>query len=78
MFQKENWRDRLRRIKYFIAAIELIKNSHFEPIRKKNPHNDDEVFYRFGGITAEGDFFYVQIKECKKEQQKFLISIFPS
>jgi len=73
-----NWRDRVRRMKYFACAIELIQKSHFEPKTKENPNKQGEILHRFYGTTAENELFYVQIKEDKKKDQKFLISVFPS
>lgn len=77
LFEKQNWRDRTRRLKYFAAAIELIRNSTFEPKSKENPNKKSEILHRFAGITAEKDLFFVQIKEVKKSCQKFFISVFP-
>lgn len=77
LFDKKNWRDRARRIQYFSAGIDLIQNSRFEPKSKENPNKAGEIFHRFTGMTKEKDLFHVQIKENKKNSQKFLISIFP-
>lgn len=77
LFDKPNWRDRMRRLKYFPCAIELIRHSHFEPESKENPNRRTEILHRFGGVTKEKDMFFVQIKEDKRTGQKFLISVFP-
>lgn len=78
VFQKTNWRDRLRRVKYFIAAIELLRNSKRDPDRKHDPNNPKEILYRFAGKTSNNEMFFIQIKEfTKKKNQKYLISIFP-
>lgn len=77
LFEKENWRDRLRRVKLYAAAIEMLQLSDYEPITRESLQKKGEIFYRFGGISAEGDYFFVHIKEDKKRKQKFLISIFP-
>jgi hypothetical protein len=78
LFEKENWRDRVRRMKYFGCAVELIKSSRFEPKSKENPNKSSEILHRFYGTTAEHELFCVQIKEDKKKGQKFLISVFPA
>lgn len=78
LFEKENWRDRIRRMKYFGCAVELIRYSRFEPKSKENPNKSAEILHRFYGITSENKLFYVQIKEDKKKSQKFLISVFPT
>lgn len=78
LFEQKNWRDRVRRMKYFGCAVELIQNSRFDPITKKNPNKPSETLYRFYGITAENELFCLQIKEDNKKHQKFLISVFPT
>jgi hypothetical protein len=75
-YEKSNHRDKIRRIKYFPCAIELIENSRFEPISKKNPNRSSEILHRFVGSTPGGDQFVVQIKE-ENSSQKWLVSIFP-
>jgi hypothetical protein len=77
LFDKQNWRDRVRRLKYFPAGIELIQNTRFDPITKENPNKAGEVLHRFAGITSDNHLFYVQIKEDKRKGQKWLISVFP-
>ncbi len=77
LFQKVNWRDRMRRLKCFPAALELIAKTRVAPTSKDNPDKKDEILHRFLGKTKEGDKFMVQIKEFKKNGQKYLISIFP-
>ena len=77
LFEKDNWRDRVRRVKYFPPGIELIQNSRFEPNKRDNPNKRGETLYRFAGATPDCELFYVQIKEDKKNRQKLLISIFP-
>ncbi|MDD5725953.1 MAG: hypothetical protein PHC53_00875 [Patescibacteria group bacterium] len=78
LFEKQNWRDRVRRIKYFGCAIELINHSRFEPKSKENHNQPSEILHRFYGITADDELFCAQIKEYKKNGQKFLISVFPT
>ncbi len=77
LWDKYKWQDRMRRLKFFEAALELIQNSHFEPKSKENPNKNGEMLHRFTGTTKEKDLFFVQIKEDKKTGQKYLISVFP-
>lgn len=77
LFEKKNWRDRVRRMRYFGCAIELIQKSHFKPISKKNPNKGSEILHRFYGISDDNELFCIQIKEDRKKQ-KFLISVFPT
>jgi hypothetical protein len=75
--KQKNWQDRTRRLKYYPCALDLIRNSKLVPISKQDPNDPDELLHRFAGITPVDDLFYVQIKENKKTDQKFLISVFP-
>ncbi len=77
LFEKSNWRDRVRRMRYFGCAIELIQESRFTPNLTKNPNVPHEMLYRFYGTTPDSEVFCVQIKENLKKKQKFLISVFP-
>ena len=77
LFEKANWRDRVRRIKYFPPAIELIQNSKFDPKSKENPNKPNEILHRFTGITKGNHIFHIQVKENKKTGKKYLISVFP-
>lgn len=77
LFSKENWKDRVRRLRYFIAAVELLEKSRFEPRSKENPNKKGEILHRFTGITKDNVVFYVQVKENKNTGQKHLISVFP-
>lgn len=75
---KENHRDKIRRMRYFPCAVELIQRSRLDPESKENPNKRSEILHRFTGETREGDIFFVQIKEEKKSGRKWLISVFPA
>lgn len=77
LFARGNWRDRMRRLKYFPCVIELIGKTTHKPESKPNPHKQSEILHRFAGISKENNRFFVQIKENKYTKQKFLMSIFP-
>ena len=74
---QKNRRDRVRRLRLYICAIDLIRNSMITPYTTQNPNNPDEVLHRFSGKTANGEFYYVQIKENKKNDRKDFMSVFP-
>jgi len=76
LYQK-NWRDRARRMRFFPAGIELIKESNLPPKSSDNPNSPNETLHKFTGKTADGCLFYVQIKENKRNGEKTLLSIFP-
>lgn len=75
--QQKNWRDRDRRLKYYPCAIDLIRNSRLEPTSKQNPNKPKEILHRFAGLTKDKEVFYVQIKEDKKTDKKYFMSVFP-
>ncbi|MEK9159388.1 MAG: hypothetical protein AAB383_01525 [Patescibacteria group bacterium] len=76
LFEKPS-SERLRRLKYFAAAIELIEHNRFTPTTKTDSNNPRFLLHRFSGLTKENEMFYVQIKEDISSQKKYLISIFP-
>jgi len=75
--KKLNHRDKVRRMKYFPYAVDLIQNSRADPISKENPDRKSEILHRFTGETQAGEIFFVQIKEDKRTGKKWLISVFP-
>ena len=78
LYQKVSWTDRRRRLRYFIAGIELIEKSTVKPaIKELNRNNKKEMLYRFIGRTQDKELFAVQIKERISTGQKFLMSLFP-
>ncbi len=74
---EKNWRDRARRIRFFPAAVELMRNSKEEPQSKENPNDKSEILHRFTGITSDGHLFYVQVREEKRTGNKSMYSVFP-
>ena len=77
LHEKENVRDKVRRLKYYPCAIELIQKSRVEPTSKENPNRPGEIVHRFAGSTPDNELFFVQIKEDKRTNQKLLMSVFP-
>ena len=77
LFEKKNFADLMRRIKFYPCALELIKNSRFDPTSKENVDRKSEILHRFMGITSENETFFVQIKENKRNGNKWLMSVFP-
>lgn len=71
-------RDRKRRLKYYECAIDLLRNSPYEPETRDNPNGKNELVHRFSGRTKDGELFYVQVKEDKRSDNKHFISVFPS
>ncbi len=76
--QAKNWGDKLRRLKYYECAIDLIKNSRLSPVEKINPNDQSEMLYRFSGVTRERRSFLVQIKKDLKTGNRHFMSVFPA
>lgn len=74
---KFNHKDKLRRVKFYPCALELMRNTKQAPESKENVDKKTEILHRFTGITPDNEIFFVQIKENKTNNQKHLISIFP-
>jgi hypothetical protein len=77
LHEKTNIRDKIRRLKLYPCAMELLQNNKIKPTIKENPNCQNELLYRFVGMTPENELFIVQIKENRKNCQKWLISVFP-
>jgi hypothetical protein len=69
-------KDKVRRLKYFACAIDLIQNSKNEPEINVNRNRSYELLYKFFGKSSR-KIFFVQIKENKKTGAKYLMSCFP-
>lgn len=74
---QKSWRDRVRRLKYYPCALDLIENSMADPISKQNPNKPSEILHRFAGSTKDKELFFVQISEDRKTDQKHFMSVFP-
>lgn len=68
--------ERLKRLSLFSLAIDVIQNTRHAPISKDNPNNSNEILHRFVGEAKNGQIFYVQIKEDKKRDKKYFMSVF--
>lgn len=78
IFQKKNWRDRARRLKYFGCAIELLESKYATPITRQHADQSEELLHRFYGQTRDGTVFCVQVKERIRNKEKILLSVFPT
>jgi hypothetical protein len=77
LYEKSNFRDKVRRLKYFPCAIDLLQNSRYEPVSKENLNRTNEILHRFAGITKNNEIFLVHVKENKQRNEKWLMSVFP-
>lgn len=69
--------ERLRRLRFYACALELLERSPHAPHTKQNPDNRSELLHRFGGIDRGGAIFFVQVKEDVVTHKKWFISVFP-
>ena len=74
LFQKHP-KERARRLKYFKAACELVRNSKLGPIEKIESFEKKEILYRFSGLTVEKDLFLCPNKRRQKKE-KILYVVF--
>ena len=74
---QKNSRDRVRRLKFYLCALDLIKNSKCQPHSLDNINKRSVMLHRFYGITKEGVEFSVQIMADKRSGKKYFISVFP-
>ena len=48
---KKNPKERVKRLRFFGAAVELIKSSRNDPFSRQNPNKKNEMMHRFLGVT---------------------------
>ena len=75
--RQKNFKDRARRLRFFEAALDVLRNTTYIPTTKQSPTDGNEVLHRFAGTTKDNELFYVQVKENKKTGRKDFISVFP-
>lgn len=74
---QKGWKDRRRRLKYYAAAIEVLRHSTVEPDIKPNPNGKNgEIVYRFSAKCPDGELFYVQVKQDVRSGNKHFMSVF--
>ena len=75
--REKSFRDKTRRLKFFVCAMELIEHSRSEPETIQTIERPSELLHRFAGETKDGKIFFVQIKQERRTGEKWLTSIFP-
>jgi hypothetical protein len=71
-------RDQLRRLKFYLCALDLIRNTNLAPDTIFSKDDLGTLLHRFHGITKDGERFSVQIKQNKRTDRKDFISVFPA
>jgi hypothetical protein len=70
--------DHMRRLKFYLCAIDLIRNSRETPDTIFSKDDLNVLLHRFSGVTKDGQYFSVQLKENKRTDRKDFLSVFPS
>ena len=76
LFQKHR-PDQARRARFFLCAIDLLRNTTNDPDTIFSKGSPGELLYRFIGESSEGELFYVQVRQNKKTSRKDFMSVFP-
>lgn len=69
-------RDRTLRLKFYKAAIDLMRNTRHEPETIFKKDDLSIILHRFYGETKDGVGFCVQIKQDKRSGRKDFMSVF--
>lgn len=69
-------KDRMKRLKFYKGAIDLLRNSTATPDTVFSESDKDTMLHRFYGKTREGIEFCVQVKEDKRTHRKDFMSVF--
>jgi hypothetical protein len=67
---------RLKRLKLYKAAIDLLRNSYCEPETIFKKDDMSVLLHRFYGTTKDGVSFCVQVKHDKRSGRKDFMSVF--
>lgn len=73
---EKQWPDRMRRLKYFPCALELLRSSTIAPITSFKTQTPGFLYHEFTGNCGEFRFTVV-IKQDRSSGKKYLLSIFP-
>jgi hypothetical protein len=70
---QEHRKNRVKRLKFYKAAIDLLRNSRFEP---HTIFRNGDYLHRFYGITKEDIEYCVQVKQDKRTGRLDFMSVF--
>lgn len=74
---QKNRKEQLRRIRLYKCALDLIRNTMFDPLTIIDPAKEEMLLHRFYGRTQDGLEFCVQIKQNQRSGRKDFVSAFP-
>ncbi len=69
-------KERMKRLKFYSAAIDLLRNTTSGSDMIFDAKNLDIMLHRFYGKTKDGHEFCVQVKEDKRSGRKDFMSVF--
>ena len=72
----KNQKDRTKRLRFYKAALDLLRNSQINPDTITSAEDQRMLLYRFYGITKDGSYFCVQVKEDIRTKRKDFMSVF--
>ena len=72
---QKNPTERTARLRFYLGAIDLLRNTVVEPEIKIR---DSDLLYRFAGVLRSGEKFNVQVKMDRKSGRKDFMSVFGS
>ena len=72
----KNQKNRTKRLRFYKAALDLLRNSQINPDTITSAEDQRMLLYRFYGITKDGSYFCVQVKEDIRTKRKDFMSVF--
>ena len=72
----KNQKDRTKRLRFYKAALDLLRNSQINPDTITSTEDQRMLLYRFYGVTKDGAYFCVQVKEDIRTKRKDFMSVF--
>ena len=69
-------KERRKRLKFYKAALDLLRHSQINPDTITSAEDQRMLLYRFYGITRDGSYFCVQVKEDIRTKRKDFMSVF--
>ncbi|MGC1176706.1 MAG: hypothetical protein WA843_01430 [Candidatus Saccharimonadales bacterium] len=73
---QKSLKERTKRLKFYTAAIDLMRNSHCEPETVFKKDDLSSILHRFYGVTKEGIEYCVQVKQNKRTGRKDFMSVY--
>lgn len=69
-------KERTRRLRFYRAALDVLRHSQITPETTFNADERNISLHRFYGVTKDGIYFCVQVKEDKRTGRKDFMSVF--